>query len=198
VVVANQSGLPFNAELQTVSVQPTIQEVILKDAIRTPTTLPILDDVPFVIPRAGGWSLTLPIAIGDECIVVFQDMGIDNWWQSGGVQPQPDGWLYRHDIGDAVAIFGVTSNPRALAGYSTTSAQLRSDDQTVIVDLSETGVTITAPTVNIMAAGGTPQPLVNGAWLAWYKAHIQPYLVSSGYSGPPMPLDSETTVLGGQ
>ncbi len=107
IVVANQDGLPFNVELQTVSVQPAIQEVILNNAVRTPTTLPILDDVPFCVPRAGGWSLTLPIAVGDECLVVFQDMAIDNWWQSGGVQPQPDGKLYRHDIGDAIAIFGI-------------------------------------------------------------------------------------------
>lgn len=145
IVVANLNGLPFDPDLQTVSVQPAIQEVILKDALRTPTTLPILDDVPFIIPRAGGFSLTLPIAIGDECLVVFQDMAIDNWWQSGGVQPQPDGKLYRHDIGDAIAIFGVTNKKRALPNYSTLSAQLRSDDGTLIYDVGQTQLTLASP-----------------------------------------------------
>lgn len=151
LVVANQNGDPFNATLQTVSVQPAIQEVILVNAIRTPTTLPILDDVPILIPRSGGFSLTFPIAIGDECLVIFQDMGIDNWWQSGGIQPQPDGKLYRHDIGDAVAIFGVASNPRALSEYSTTGAQLRSDDGETVIDLTEGQITMTANTVIVDA-----------------------------------------------
>ena len=161
IVVPNQNGDPFNAELQTVSVQPSIQEVILVNAMRTPTTLPILDDVPVVFPRAGGFSLTFPVAIGDECIVVFQDMAIDNWWQSGGVQAQPDGKLYRHDIGDAVAIFGVTSNPRALANYSTSSTQLRSDDGTVVLDLALAGITVTTPALDFdgmapIVASGSP------------------------------------------
>jgi hypothetical protein len=152
IVVANQNGDAFNASLQTVSVQPAIQEVILVNAIRTPTTLPILDDVPILLPRAGGFSLTFPIAIGDECMVVFQDMGIDNWWQSGGVKPQPSGKLYRHDIGDAVAIFGVASNPRALAGYSTTSAQLRSDDGSTVLDLIGGKITVKADAVELNGA----------------------------------------------
>jgi len=153
IVVANQDGNAFNADFQTVSVQPAIQEVIRKSAVPTLTTLPILDDVPFVIPRAGGWSLTLPIAVGDECLVVFADMGIDMWWQNGGLQKQPDGVLFRHDIGDALAIFGPTSKPRKLADYSTTSAQLRSDDGTVVIDLARDGITITAPAVTVNAIG---------------------------------------------
>ena len=163
IVVANPQGNPFNPGgptagadgkplAPTVSVQPAIQEVILVNAVRTPTTLPILDDVPILLPRAGGFSLTFPIAIGDECMVVFQDMGIDNWWQSGGVQPQPSGKLYRHDIGDAVAIFGVASNPRALANYSTTSAQLRSDDGGTVLDLIGGKITIKADAVELNGA----------------------------------------------
>src|ERR1700689_2084408 len=147
IVVANQNGDPFNAELQTVSVQPAVQEVLRQNAIPTLTTLPILDDVPFAFPNAGGWSLTFPIAIGDECLIVFADMAMDIWWQNGGIQKQPDGALYRHDIGDGIAIFGLRSNPRALPNYSTVSAQLRSDDGSVVIDLAETGITMTAPSI---------------------------------------------------
>lgn len=192
IVVANQAGDPFNAQLQTVSVQPAIQEVMRLNAVPTLTNLPILDDVPIAVARAGGWSLTLPIAIGDECLVVFTDMAMDIWWQNGGIQKQPDGKLYRHDIGDGIAIFGLGSNPRALANYSTSSAQLRSDDGTVVIDLAAAGITVTAP---MMTVGSTPLPLMNQNFLDWFTTNIIPFLESKGYAGPPPPTDSATTVL---
>ena len=142
-VVANQDGNAFNPQKMTVSVQPTIQEVIRRGAVPTITTLPILDDVPIKIPTGGGWSLTLPIKIGDECELSFQDMAFDLWWQNGGVQKQPDGVLFRHDIGDAFTEFGVRSVPNVIPNYSTTSAQLRNDAQTVIIDLASDQITIT-------------------------------------------------------
>ena len=197
IVVANQDGNAFNADLQTVSVQPAIQEVIRKSAVPTLTTLPILDDVPFVIPRAGGWSLTLPIAIGDECLVVFADLGIDMWWQNGGVQKQPDGVLYRHDIGDALAIFGPTSKPRALPDYSATSAQLRSDDGTVVISLSPGSISITAPSI-LIGDGGTASALMTKNFLDYWNVNILPFLGGLGYGGPAPPTDSVTEVVEGQ
>jgi hypothetical protein len=149
-VVENQDGNAFNPQKMTVSVQPTIQEVIRQGAVPTITTLPILDDVPIKIPTAGGWSLTLPIKIGDECELSFQDMAFDLWWQNGGVQKQPDGVLFRHDIGDAFAEFGVRSVPNVIPNYSATSAQLRNDSGLVVIDLAAAGITITSPSLNIM------------------------------------------------
>jgi len=195
IVVANKNGDPFNADLQTVSVQPAVQEVLLQNAIPTLATIPILDDVPFAFAGGGGWSLTFPIAIGDECLVVFSDMAFDMWWQNGGVQKQPDGALYRHDIGDGFAIFGVRSNPRALTNYSTTSTQLRSDDGTVVVDLSMGKITATTPTMKILNAGGTPQALMTDTFFQWFKTNVEPFLVSKGYSGPPIPVTGCETVI---
>jgi protein gp138 len=195
IVVANQNGDPFNADLQTVSVQPSVQEVLRVKAIPTLTTLPILDDVPFVFPSAGGWNLTFPIAIGDECLVIFADMAFDMWWQNGGIQKQPDGPLYRHDIGDGVAIFGVRSNPRVLQNYSTTSMQICSDDGTVVIDMAEAGITMTAPEVKILVTGGTVAPLMNKNFFDYWNTNILPFLQSKGYAGPDPPTDSISTIL---
>jgi len=156
IVVPNQQGDAFNPDAMTVSVQPAIMERIRINAVPTPTALPILDDVPIKIPTGGGWSLTLPIAIGDECELSFQDMAFDQWWQSGGLQNQPDGKLYRHDIGDAFAEFGVRSVPRVIPNYSTSSAQLRSDNGTVVIDLALAGITITTPTLSFDGLGTLP------------------------------------------
>ncbi|WP_206922993.1 Gp138 family membrane-puncturing spike protein, partial [Alicyclobacillus suci] len=127
---------------QTVTVQPSIRE-----RIQDPTTkeyswvsLPLLVDVPLIIPRAGGYALTLPVSKGDECFVVFGDMCIDAWWANGGVQNQAD--KRRHDLSDGFAILAPTSQPKRLSNYSTTSAQLRTEDGSKYIELSSGGITI--------------------------------------------------------
>ena len=196
-VVANQDGNAFNPQKMTVSVQPTIQEVIRQGAVPKITPLPILDDVPIKIPTAGGWSLTLPIKIGDECELSFQDMAFDLWWQNGGVQKQPDGVLFRHDIGDAFAEFGVRSVPNVIPDYSTTSAQLRNDEGTVLIDLSSDGITLTAPSIKL-GDGSSEAALMTKNFFTYWNTDILPFLQSKGYSGPLPPTNSVTTVVQGQ
>lgn len=196
-VVANQDGNALNVQKMTVSVQPAIKEVLRVNAVPTQTTMPILDDVPISIPTAGGWSLTLPIKIGDECMLSFQDMAFDNWWQSSGIQKQPDGPLYRHDIGDAIAEFGVRSVPNVIKNYSTTSAQLRSDDGTVLIDLALTGITLTAPSIK-MGDGSTETALMTNNFFTFWNTNIFPFLQGLGYTGPNPPTDSITQIVTGQ
>lgn len=189
---AGPGGTP---KAPTVSVQPSVQEVILENGVENIKTIDILDDVPVSIYGGGGFSFTLPIKPGDECLVVFADMAFDHWFESGGIQKQPDGKLYRHDIGDAIAIFGLKSSPNALANYSTSSAQLRSDDGTVIIDIAETGITVTAPAVTVEATGGTPQFVATADFVNYFTTVIIPFLNSQGFSGDIPPATSVTTVL---
>ena len=192
IVVPNQQGNAFNPSQMTVSVQPALREVMRVNAVPTPVALPVLDDVPIVLPTAGGWSMTLPIAIGDECDLVFSDIMLDPWWQNGGLQNQMSGKLYRHDIGDAKAHFGMRSLPRIIPNYSTTSMQLRNDGGTVVLDLATAGITVTAP---LMTVGSSALPLVNQNFLNWVINDLYPWAQSRGYSGPAPPSDSLTTVL---
>ena len=73
---------------QTVTVQPTIREKVNLGGEYQWLDLPELIHVPFFIYGGGGYAITIPITVGDECLVVFADMCIDAWWQSGGVQNQ--------------------------------------------------------------------------------------------------------------
>lgn len=150
----------------SVSVQPTPREVINQGAVPTPTALPVLDAVPVVYPNGGGWNLTFPIDVGDEVWLAFGDMGLDLWKQNGGLQNQPEGVKFRHDIGDAVAIAGLRSKPRAIANWSTTSTQLRTDDGTVVLDLSEDGIVLNAAesstTGNLKVASGASGIFTSG------------------------------------
>lgn len=139
----------FDAAAQTVTVQPALREKMCIDGDESWVDIPLLVDVPIVVPRAGGYALTLPIQQGDECLVVFGDMCIDGWWQSGGVQNQVE--CRRHDLSDGFAIIGVWSQPKVLPAYSTGSAQLRNESGSAYVELAGDTINIKAGSVNIQA-----------------------------------------------
>jgi len=138
----------FDPVEQTVTVQPAVKERIM-DQFGNITTvnLPLLLDVPIVFPRAGGFALTMPIKQGDECLVIFADMCIDTWFSQGGVQVQAE--KRRHDLSDGFAILGAWSQPRRVTNYSTTSAQLKSETGTSLIDIKDNEINITSSVVKI-------------------------------------------------
>lgn len=141
----------FDAEKQTATVQPTIQGIVqAPDGSFSLVNMPLLVDVPVEFPSGGGYTLTFPVAIGDECMVDFCARCIDAWHQQGGIQPQAEQRM--HDLSDAVCRVGVRSQARPLANISTTSAQLRSDDGTMYVDLAPAQITIKHPTKIVVDA----------------------------------------------
>ena len=138
----------FDAATQTVTVQPTIREKIQKeDGSQEWIALPLLVDVPIVLPRAGNFILTMPITKGDECLVMFSDMCIDAWFSNGGIQNQIE--KRRHDLSDSFAILGCYSQPNVIPNYSTTSAQLRNEAGTAYIELKDAQINLVAASVKI-------------------------------------------------
>lgn len=88
------------------------------------TNIGVLHDVPLVFPRAGGFSITFPVAAGDEVLVVFASRCIDFWWQNGGYANKPAEYRM-HDLSDGFAIPGPSSQPRVLSAISATDIQIR-------------------------------------------------------------------------
>lgn len=137
----------FDPVAMTCVVQPSTQA---KQSFRdSPTvslvTFPLLLDCPAIFPCGGGCTLTFPVSPGDECLIIIASRCIDGWFQSGGVQaPVVD---RMHDLSDGFALLGVRSQPRVIAGISTVSAQLRSDDGSTSIDLNPTSgkITLTSP-----------------------------------------------------
>jgi hypothetical protein len=155
----------FNADAQTVEVQPAIKGLLRgPTGVETWVNLPVLPDVPVVFPSGGGFTLTFPIKAGDECLVVFSARCIDAWWQSGGTQQQIEQRL--QDLSDGFCIPGPRSQPRKLAGLSTSDVQLRTDDGAAFVAIKPSGdiqvtsptkITLTAPDVTVEATNITLQ-----------------------------------------
>jgi hypothetical protein len=167
----------FDAAKGTVSVQPTIKERVKVDGKETWQVLPILPDVPIVTPRAGGFLLSLPVSPGDEVLVVFADMCIDGWWQSGGTEQQID--RRRHDLSDGFAILGPWSQPRKVPGYSVNSIQIRNDAGDTVIELKDGKVKITAgtsveincPEIALSAEWGELRRLVDRRILDHFNNH---------------------------
>lgn len=128
----------FNAEAMTVSVQPTVKgRITRQDGSVVSVALPLLVDVPVVFPSGGGFTLTFPLAEGDECLVVFASRCIDAWWQSGGVQEPLEPRM--HDLSDGFALVGPFSQSRALPGVSGGHVQLRTDDGATYIEIQPGG-----------------------------------------------------------
>ena len=165
-------------------------------------TLPLLRDVPVVFPSGGGFTLTFPVAKGDEALIQFASRCIDSWWAQGGIQNQGE---YRlHDLSDGCAFVGIRSLPRMLSNLSATSTQLRSDDGATYVDVangvitikagdvkvncataevtSSGKTTITASEVDLIGGGGTQKGIVQADCICAWNGQIHP-MVSSTIKG---------------
>lgn len=165
----------FDPAAMTCEVQPSIQGTLSdpKTGKATNAALPLLVDCPVQFPSGGGVTLTLPIAPDDECLIIFASRCIDAWWQNGGIQPP---MVYRmHDLSDGFVIPGIWSQPRALAGVSSSKAQLRSTDGATMLELDPQ-----AQRINLVAPGGV---YINGIHFDEHKhSGIQ---AGSGISGGP-------------
>jgi hypothetical protein len=151
----------YDATAQTISAQPTIS-LQVSDQYNVTSTLnfPVILDIPVCFPGGGGFTLTFPVAEGDECLLIFASRCIDGWFAYGGIQTQVEPRM--HDLSDGFAIIGPRSLPNALTGVSTSAVQLRADDGLAYVEIASNGsiavtspvsITLTAPTNTITANG---------------------------------------------
>ncbi len=144
----------WDAATQTCKVQLAVREKVSFAGQPREMDIPILVDVPVVMPRAGGYSLVFAPRTGDECLVVFADMCIDAWWQSGGVQSQAD--KRRHDLSDGFAILGCWSQPH-LPAIPESGCRLQNDEGTA-------GISIDGDTVDIFGS-----VTINGASFSGHR-----------------------------
>lgn len=142
-----------NLAAQTCSVQPSIQGVFTdRENIPRNVNMPVLLDVPIVYMRAGGFAVTVPLAPGDEVLVVFGSRAIDSWWQNGGIGAPVEARM--HDLSDGFAIPGPTSQPRRLPDVQTDGVELRTEDRSVFLKLTASGIQIQGDIVHV---GNTTQ-----------------------------------------
>ncbi len=175
-------GLPakvisFDPLTQSCDVQPLLQNQIIDlDGNELTFDWKVISDVPVLYPAGGGWSLTFPLAPGDTVYLAFAEKSIDDWLVNG--DPILPRIKRRLDLSDAVAVACLRPRSKPLAGLDGSSMRLGREDGSVVLNMTATSITVTAPSVTIdghtsIALGQTADsPVVRGTeLLTWLTTH---------------------------
>ena len=109
----------FDAATQTATIQLMV-DIQTNDAVYR---YPLLTNCPvFVLSGANG-CITMPVAVGDSCLVLFNDRDIDNWYESG-TEAVPNS-TRTHDLSDGLALVGFRNQANKIFGYDPTEVQIR-------------------------------------------------------------------------
>ena len=110
----------FDATKQTASVQIAVLR-LLPGGETTP--YPILTNCPVFVLSGGDTAITMPIAAGDTCLVLFNDRDLDIWATTGNTSVPNSGRF--HDLSDGLVLVGFRHALNPISGYSTTEVALR-------------------------------------------------------------------------
>ena len=157
----------FDADTQTVSVQPALMARFREDAVH----LPLLQKVPVVFPSAGGYSFLAVPQAGDECLVVFADGAIDRWMATGQESVPPA--ERQHDLSDGFAILGCWSQAHRKVGFPSAGCVMEKDDGTAGFKVNGTEVKVFTPSATITLNNGNVEIqgnlIINGAAYTEHK-----------------------------
>lgn len=109
----------FNPATQTASVQ-------IMSNIETQTQTyryPLLTDCPVFVLSGGGGCITMPIAVGDSCLVLFNDRYMDDWFATG-IECTPSS-NRTHSLSDGLVLVGFRNLSNSIAGYDSNELQIR-------------------------------------------------------------------------
>lgn len=158
----------FDSEAQTVTATINYTKSFMQrqedgSYIPVAQNYPILLDVPIIILGGGNASLTFPIAKGDECLILFNDRDIDNWFNGQNTLPPATSRL--HSFSDGIALVGF----RDIASYDTDSVVIKngtnqikigsgfSDPNLIKISNSATSITAILDNISVLLAGlGAP------------------------------------------
>jgi hypothetical protein len=130
----------FDKDRQSATVRINAQRVVFDKPQTTTEGLqqqprvldyPALTDVPVFFASGGNARLTLPIAAGDTCLLLFNDRDLDAWWTTGGTSAPNSSRM--HSLSDALALVGFRSLANKVEDYSGTDAELRFGDAVVSI-----------------------------------------------------------------
>ena len=94
---------------------------------------PLLLDVPVFVYSGGGSRITMPVAAGDTCILLFNDRSIDNWLTTGDVSSVPNGERV-HDMSDAICFVGLFPYGGSLSGFNGNGPEMRGGNAKVSIE----------------------------------------------------------------
>lgn len=87
---------------------------------------PLLLDCPVIVLGGGQSGLTMPIESGDECLILFNDRDIDNWFK--GATSGKVASTRKHSFSDGIALVGLKSLSNSISDYDNSNPVLFNGD----------------------------------------------------------------------
>lgn len=122
----------FDPDTQIAKVVPVIQSTINIDNKIRFENLPELIEVPvlFCHGKTAGFSLTMSVSVGDECLLSFSMKSFDNWHETGEIAKAVEPIASRtHNISDAIAFVGLSSKPNVISDFQNDCIEIRNKDR---------------------------------------------------------------------
>ncbi len=135
-LIYQAGGMParivkFDAAKQMVNVKPLINRPYQgEDGETLVESIPVISNVPIVVPGGGGYRATWPITAsdvnGDTCWLCFSDFSMDAWLAGGGQEVNP---VINHtrQLTDAIAIVSLRPFGNPWSSYPTDHATIGAD-----------------------------------------------------------------------
>ncbi len=106
---------------------------------------PVLLDVPVISLRGGSSGVSMPIVSGDQCLIMFNDRDMDNWFN--GSRSGEVGSLRLHSMSDGFALVGISSQNNKISNYDQNRASLYNGTTKVAIGASK--IKVENSTVNL-------------------------------------------------
>lgn len=107
----------YDANTQRADVKPAVVGFLQLTEGEEEEELPVIPNVPVVLPSGGGFFCSFPLQAGDPVVLIFACRDIGPWKAGeGGVANAQDNRM--HDLTDAFAVPGGRAKGNALAGAS--------------------------------------------------------------------------------
>ncbi|MPW31993.1 hypothetical protein F9L16_23895 [Agarivorans sp. B2Z047] len=122
-----------NGRFWCVDVIPAVRRLIKSsnNGSRTESE-PKIANVPIYLTgsKSLGLSVTVPLKLGDECLLVVSDRGLDNWQITDGPQDPPElKELRHHDLSDCFCL-PLCSQLASINSYNNDAVEIRNSDGT--------------------------------------------------------------------
>lgn len=122
-----------NHSTQLIDAQITIKRQMKGELIN----LPLLKNVPLRYYKSNIFSITFPIEVNDNVMIIFAERSIDTWLTEGDIQNPFD--IRKFSLSDAFAIPMMYHQKDVIPSFDSTNLQIKTNDGSGTITLTPSG-----------------------------------------------------------
>lgn len=161
----------YDYKKRKANVKPLIKKKLINGDAEE---LPVISNVPVIIPGTQDVGFSFPVNSGDFCLLLFSERALEKWLSSGGVTEPGD--ARKFDLTDALAIPGLFS-------FNQNNPINNNDDVCIY---NKTQKIIIKKNGDIEIGSSSLKQLVNEAFLTAYDTHTHISASPTNPTGPPV------------